>query len=614
MIKSREIISVILFVVFIITIQYKGLFSDFIIDEEEKKIEEKEIKKIEKEEEKLSKYISRNINAEVIPDIIGAIRITWELHKDADEDFIIGRSTTVPDTIEKALRSVSIKVVPSGAKTEVIDSNLKPGSYYYCVLAKSKIMERDIKLYAKKNYTINPAIIEKIAIREPEKTLPQQVSLIYTRIINNSQVRITWRGIETRSIIYTVYRGNSPLDTPAKLSQADRIKVITDGRESYIDTNITKTGTYYYAVSTKDISGNEDLNLIPDQSYTVSGIYISLEVPAPVKNISARPAGDGVKLSWVKTSSGVAEYLIYRYSGAISDSDRISLSNFLGRVPENETVYIDKNPGPGNYYYAVLTKFLNGKVLNDLVKSDNYTVEPVVIGSQIQIVSFEARSGKNQIELTWKTSGNLGNKSYKILRKNNAIKNNTDLQSSEIVAYVNLDDLKYIDKDLKPGKYYYAILPESVDYSKELALNTGINILEKSVLSAGESAKIKIPEEKLKPEPMQGEKRVVKKPAEKVIVSTVDEIIKKYFLTGYYNYAIKHFEDVVKNSNNVNDVAKAKLYLGRTFIELKKYKEAVQLLILKDVNDIYPKEARFWKEYALSRIENGGKYIFNDNF
>jgi hypothetical protein len=609
--KYRNLFSIILFVILIVTIQSKGLFSEFIVDEEEKVVE----KQSPLENEKSNKYIVKNIKVEVIPNIKGAVRITWELNKDSDDDYIVGRSSIVSDTMEKALKSVSIKVVPSGAKPEVIDSNLKAGAYYYCVLAKSKIMDRDIKLYAGQNYTINPVVIEADQNREPEKTLPQQVSLIYARVVNNSQIRLTWRNIEARGILYTIYRANTPLDSPSKVTKAEKVNVITDGRESYIDNKINKSGTYFYAITTKDINGNEDLNLIPDQSYNTSGVYISLDVPAPVSNISARTSDGGVKIIWDKTSAGVAEYLIYRYSGAIADSDRLSLATFLGRTTDKETIYLDKNPGAGNYYYAVLTKFLNGNVLNDLVKGANYTYEPVTLGTSIRLVSLSARAAGSDIELTWKTSGNLGNKSYKILRKQSRIKSIDDLQDAEIAAYVNVDDLSYTDKNLLPGKYYYVLVPESIVEEKDFSLEAGINLVEKSIAKGKkEIARIEPPVENEKPKSPEPRIEIKKgAPLPGRTESGIDHILQNYFFTGKYNNALSELDNFIKSSKNKNEVARAKLFIGRTFIELKKYREAAQYLALKDVNDLYPEEARFWREFALSKIADGGNYIINEN-
>lgn len=609
--KYRNLFSIILLIILVLSVQSKGLFSDFILDKEENVSE----KQAPEESEKLSKFIARNVKSEVIPNIKGAVRITWDLNKDSDDDFIVGRSMDIPDTMEKALKAISIKVVPSGAKSEAIDSNLRPGSYYYCVLAKSRIMDREIQLYAGQNYTINPAIIETDLRLEPEKIFPQQVSLIYAIIVNNSQVRLTWRSIEARGILYTIYRANTPLDSPLKLAKAEKISVITDGRESYVDNRITKSGTYYYAVTTKDISGNEDLNLIPDQSFTVSGVYISFDVPSPVANISARPFNDGVKITWDKTSSGVAEYLLYRYSGAISDSDRLGLAVFIGRATDKETFYFDRNPGADNYYYAVLTKFLNGNVLNDLIKGDNYTFEPVSLGSSIRLISFSARTYGNDIELTWKTSGNLGSKSYKIVRKETSIKNIDDLQNADVASYVNIDDARYVDKNLEPGKYYYAIIPESIDEGKELSLEAGINIVEKSIVKSGQKiTQIEKPAGEPEPEAIKPGQRTEKRTflPEKT-ASGLDQILQKYFLTGKYRYALNELDNFIISSNNTNDIARAKLFIGRTLIELKRYREAVKYLVLKDVNDRHPAEARFWREFALSKIPNGGNYPVIEN-
>ncbi len=606
--KLRKLLLIFLFFISIITIQYKYLFPDFIIDEEEEAEEEKGARKIENGKEKLPRYIVRNIAAEVIPDIKGAVKITWDVHKDSDDDYIVGRSISVPDTMEKVLKAISVKLIPAGAKTEAIDSNLKPGAYYYCVVARSKIMDREINLYAAQNYTISPVIIEKDIYREPELVLPQQVSLIYTRIINNNQVRITWRGIEQRGIVYTIYRNAIPLDSPAKLAQAEKIKVITDGRESYVDSSISKSGTYYYAITTKDISGREDLNLIPEHSYTISGVYVSLEVPAPVGNISVKSVDDGVKISWNKTSSGVLEFLIYRYSNAISDSDRLGLSAFIGRVPAEITVYYDKNPGAGNFYYAVLTKFLNGKVLNELVKGENYTLEPVVLGSQIRLLSLTARSYGMDIELTWKINGNLGNKSYKILRKEARILNPADLLNADIVAYINIFDHKYTDKNLKEGNYYYAIVPESIDNNEKLILAEGVNVSGGSIVPGKTAAEAKTTAKKIlpaeRPAPRvtleRSEPQIAgKRDKVKESVSSLNAILQKYFFKEKYIDTLIELENYIKNSTNVHDIAKARLFIGRTFIELKNYDEAMRYLALKDVNEQFPREAQFWRDFVL---------------
>lgn len=617
--KLRKSLYLFTIIFLIITVQQNGLFSDFIFDDLVQPTEERGERGAALQEEKYPPYIARNIRAEAIPDIKGAVRITWRLHRDSKDDYIVGRSSEAVNTAEKALKAVSIKVVPAGVAPEVIDFDLKSGAYYYCVLSRSRIMDREIELYADENYNAAPVIIDNEVVARPESIYPRQVSLIHARVMNRNQVRLTWRGIDSRGIVYTVYRNTSPLDSPEKFREAEVVQTITDGRESYVDTGIYKSGTYYYAVTTRDIAGNEDMNLVPDQSYTLSGVYVSLDVPLPVINISARPVEGGIRISWEKTSTDAAEYLIYSHTRAISGMERVKLSSFAGRVPGDITSFTDKVTIEGNYYYAVLTKLTDGRVLNELVKDQNYTTEPVVIGAPIRLLSFKAMAVGNDIDLTWKINGTLGEKNYVIFRKERKIMGAGDLENADIAGYININELKYTDRNLNPGKYYYAIAPESKDlmgFYPEYGVNVtsyGIEITEKARTEEFLPEEKAGPEKKAVPERrvITGKPGVPEKPEkpDKLVkrekLSDVDFILKNYFLTGRYSAGLRKLEHFVTNSNDEKEIAKARLFIGRTLIELKRYKDAVNYLVLKDVNQLYPEEAKFWREFALLKISNG---------
>ncbi|MBN2042036.1 MAG: hypothetical protein JW864_18515 [Spirochaetes bacterium] len=597
--KKIRILFLILILALVFFIQ-NALFSDFILDDEAAEKEDKVQKPVYKEE-KLSRYTARNIRVEVMPEIKGAVKITWDLHKDSGDDYIVGRSTVITDSANKALQSLSIRVVPAGAKTEVIDSNLKPGAYFYCILARSKIMNKEIELYAGQNYTINPAVIEQDVFQKSENVLPQQVSLIYTRAINKNQVRVSWRGVEAQGTIYEIYRDKNPLDTPGKIRRAKKIQTIVDGRESYTDSGFDESGTYYYAVTTRDLYGNEDLNLIPDQSYSTTGVYISLAQPEPVSSISAGPVDQGIEVRWNKTSTDISEYLIYRYTGAISDSERLSLAAYIGSVPANTNNFIDKNPASGNYYYAVLTKFLDGMVLNDLVKGDNYTTEPVLYntGKIIELLSISAETYANGIEIKWQMTGSSGNRTYSVFRNESSIKNTDDLNSSDRIATVDIYDLNYFDGEISAGSYYYAVVPDSANNS-EIEIKTGVNATAEAVII--EPGRKKIPEKRAvgKIPSIIPEKKIhdTAKP------SNVDSIIRKYFISGRYKYTGKELRKILKSSNNQHEKAKAKLYIGRCYVELKAYKSALRYFILRDVNKYFPEEAEFWKVFSLDKIRD----------
>ena len=587
-----------LYCIFIIIIFiHVKVYPEFLLDEEAEEVKE------DKREIELPKDVVREIKAESITNIKGAIKISWKFHKDSDDDFIIGRSTYIPDTIEKVMKAISIKVVPAGAKPTVIDSNLPPGAYYYCILAKKKIMDKSIKLYPDFNYTTNPVIIEKEIIAPPIKTIPMQVTLIHARVFSKRMVLLTWRGIESRGIVYTIYRGNTQLDSPEKLQRAEKIALITDDRESFVDKTISKSGIYYYAVTTKNIEGNEDLHLIPDQSCISTGVYITIGDQKTVSNIQARLTDKGsIKISWIGLDSGISEYLLYRYHKPISDDERLALSTFVDRINIGETSYIDHYPGFGNHYYAILTKMGDGTINTKLIKGNNFISAPISttsIGKPIQIKAISTEAKANKVKIMWRFMGNQGNRNYKIVRSISRIKTLIDVTRSFIVDYVNIFDKSYVFDAPSSGKYYYAIVPEDLKRHRGYKIIEGVNTTEDPVIikrRKKKSPKLEIAREEeysLNKDFYEGKWK---------IVHEVDIILQVFFFQGKYNIAIKELQDIIKSSDNEYEIAKAKYFIGRSLLEMKRYRKSIKFLLLPDVQKHFPLESKFWYEYAISKV------------
>ncbi len=451
----------------------------------------REARKDTRKKSEFPPHIAFGIKAERIPNVKGAVRITWETDAAAVEDFIVGRAKEVPNTGEKALAALSIKVLPSGRVNSVIDSNLPPGQYYYVVLSKDRVMSREVDIYPDVNYTTTPVIIEKDIEYTPVSNYPDQVTLIHGQVINGNQVLLTWKAAESSGIVYTVYRGETPLNTPEKISRAGKIAVISDGRESYVDKTITVTGTYYYAVTTRDITGNEDLQLIPDQSYLTTGLYVALRSQAVVSNISAAAIDAGaVELKWKGIEGKSHSYVIYRYSRPISNIQLLALAGVVGTVASSTVRYIDRDPGPGSYYYAVLVKVKDSGVDNTLRERENYTVRPVVVERK---------------------------PSAKVTR--------------DIV-------------EEKPAKEPPALPP----------------------------------------------------------TDNVDTVLKESFFPGHYELTIKRLHIIVSRSDNEVETAKARLFIGRALVELKRYREAIRYFEMPGVIKYFGKESRFWQDYAISKV------------
>lgn len=557
-----------------------------------------------KKERKLPIYVARNVKAEAIPDIKGAIKITWDADPAFDDDFIIGRALEVPHSVEKALNAKSIKLVPAGAERVAVDSNLPPGSYFYVVLAKQKVQDRDVELYPNVNYTTVPVVIEKETVEVARPKYPEQVTLIHAMTLNRNQVLLTWKGTQQSNIVYNVYRGSEPLNSPAKVRSADAIAQLPSNKTSYVDTGISKTGNYFYAVTTKDIQGNEDLQLVPDQSYTVSGVFVAMQSQNLVTNLTAQVfASKSVKLSWSeKVANQKGKYLIYRDSKPISSSEKLALSEFLGSVAMGRTDFIDDTPPEGALYYAVLGKLEDGTLDNTFVAGENYLTEPVVIGERLRVQSISAAAKAGKVSVRWDVRGKIGTKEYAIARLQKPASEISADMAAKIVSNVDISERKFIDTP-PSGQYYYAIIPREKSLWNGYDLIGGVNITESPVAVRNE-----MPEEDRFPS--IDENKVVqpeqKKAPKLVPVTDVDSILRETFFRGKYNTAIRKLDMLIKEGAVEKDAAKARLFIGRAYIEKGRYRKSLEYLLRRDVKEHFPDEAKFWSSFAISKV-NGKK-------
>ncbi len=558
------------------------LHSQFLdIDEGGKK---KEADKGEKKAKSLPPYVARNVRARLMPGIKGAVRITWDVSGESDEDFIVGRTQEIPFSPERALQATSVKVVPAGADRSVIDTNLPPGQYYYVVLAKQKVMDKEVELFPNVNYITVPVIIERDFGGVDSEEAPELVTLIHAMVTNKTHVVLTWKGVRGTGIIYTIYRGTSPLGSPKDVKRSKKLAVITDGKESFIDRTITKTGNYYYAVTTKDMAGNEELQLVPDQSYMTAGVFIAFNNQNIVSNLTATLASDKtVRLSWDGVDMRKGEYLIYRDRAPISDSEKLALAEYLGSVPNGVTRYTDKATDGKNFYYAVIVKMPDGAYDTALVEGANYTVDPP--GGKIKsgITAISARFDGKDVQVKWRSRGDSGSGEYQIVRSSKRLKRISSLKGLDVLGSVSLEEGQYVDREPPAGRYYYALV--SAGKGRQ-SFKSGVNITRKAVM---------VKKGRTEPEFAQEEE-----PAE--ADGNVDEILRKTFFKGEYRLALSQLMKVTGESESASDTAKARLFIGRSYIEMKKYREALDYLLLPDVKKYFPEEAKFWSSYALSRI------------
>jgi len=237
------------------------------------------------------------------------------------------------------------------------------------------------------------------------------------------------------------------------------------------------------------------------------------------------------------------------------------------------------------YYYAITCRLKNGTEDLNLVKNSNYTSIPVEIVESVSITSLEAENDDGDVIVNWQYKGAGKTGDYILFRSTKKIRRFRDVIDKYIIDKINLNEKNYVDEELPMGRYYYGLIPSITRENKRKRLKPGVNIIRR---------------------PVQIKKRKKVYNEENVElyenVYNLNIILKKSFFKGRYDKAVKELQNVIKSSDNKTEVARAKLFLGRSYIELRKYKNAIELLVLKDVKKYFPDESQFWLEYAIMRV------------
>jgi hypothetical protein len=245
------------------------------------------------------------------------------------------------------------------------------------------------------------------------------------------------------------------------------------------------------------------------------------------------------------------------------------------------------NPGSGRYFYAVTTKYMDGSEDWRLLANFNYTTKLITIEGIYAIRSIDARLLKKKIEITWSYNGSIGERIFRLFRVTSKIKKFEELQEEDIIANVDVEKGVYIDEKPLFGFYYYGLAPLPGQPNRDFRFVDGINITVAPVEYRKPTDDDLIPGRFKSTDPDY---------------SSVDKILKRTFFVGKYLLAVKELQFLVEYSDNLPEIAKARLFIGRSFVEMKSYTRALDFLVLPDVRLYYSGESRFWAEFSMARI------------
>ncbi len=490
------------------------LQSQFLMDKDEPIIEDLTEKKEPAKKKTPPKFMAYNIKASTIPGIPNAIMITWDVDSSYTDEFIVGRSNVVIDTSQRALAAKTVRTVSARQRGVLIDSNLSAGTYYYVILESPRIEKKEIYLSPDVNYTVKSITIKEVKGPVEVKKLKN----LNAKLIGDTVILLSWDKIGGKGHTYTVYRSTTILDSIERLSKGEKIAKLSDAGQ-YIDQNITRGGTYFYAVTFQYLNGPEDRRLEARENYITEGIYVK---PLPVK-----------------------------------------------------------------------------------IKSDPH-----------RVIMIRAQKSGNNVVVTWDYSGKTGNKYIRLYRTRRLLKDIKAVNEENVLADVEIKAGKFLDKNPPGGTFYYGLAPYKESAGGSFAIRQGVNITRRPISIKGSSVEKIEDNEPVKKEKIIDLERdyslpIIVKPddendyqdKEEKETGTVDEIIRRTFFKDRFRRAIKELQSVMERTDNIKDRARARLFIGRSYVELGRYRKAVTILSMKDVAAHYPKEAAFWREFALLRLK-----------
>ena len=325
--------------------------------------------------------ICLNIKVQIFDAAQNVVKISWTPPSNEDT-LILARSNSIPIRNREIFLNADKSVeIPAGGSS-YLDKGLEPGSYYYAILSKRKSKTNQVLLYSEENYNSHPIVISKFKNKINDKVAdgatPPRVSLIRAQLVADRKVRVSWKGVKGQKVIYTLYRGSSALSTVEKINQAKQVATISDRSEFFIDT-IPRPGIYYYALTTKRVTGDENKKLVADQSYTTKGLrYTVVDLPI-VSNLRAENKGEGiVELTWLDIRTAQSQnlaYLIYRSGRRITtESELKEFATRLGIVKPGTQYFRDSVPPTRIFYYSVVTQNEYGQTSSKYESGKNTTI------------------------------------------------------------------------------------------------------------------------------------------------------------------------------------------------------------------------------------------------
>ena len=418
----------------------------------------------------------------------------------------------------------------------------------------------------------------------------EKINYIRGAVVRNRDVFISWIKLDQKDVVYTVYRNTRVMDTYMAFESATAVGEVTD-RESFLDTSIRESGVYYYAVTTKKSGYAEDKNLKANMSYLPDGFTVRTGVDhATVYSINAKRYSDGIVISWKNPYNYKGSLFVYRSTGVIDSIEALNRAVMIKKTDNAET-YRDRNAS-GNFYYAVLMEGPDNRPARIFSPGNNFTGRGSAYRPEMppdrnarQYINASLEGGRAVI--SWRIpEGN-----YLLFKSDTRPETRRDARRGQLLKRFDSSLNHYYDNS-GGSNSFYSIVPENISGDARRLVDGFDRIYLSSYKAAGPAI--------ISEPAVSGPEHM---PGADVPADSIDRLVKEFYRTKNYKPIIRQLLKIGAGSADGPYRAKAYFFAGRIIAEQGDYRMALNYLYRDDVLKYYPKEAKFWQDYCLTKLE-----------
>ncbi|MCB1174491.1 MAG: hypothetical protein KDK39_13050 [Leptospiraceae bacterium] len=590
-----------------------------------------------------------------------SMRLTWEVDPANTTGIYIARYVRPLQSRDLVLDADVVNTTPLDPKaTEFIDYNIPDGTWYYVVVTSYEVSNAErLKLQAGVNYSTNPAVIYRNQNQDKPEDSEQEhrfaVQGIYA-VDTDSSVVLSWVPAPASDIVYNVYKSYYALGSPDDIKLARRVAVLDEKTLRYEDKEAIVGRKTWYCISVTRKSDQREFTLFKPEITTTAHKFVQEKVSVdrlrliPENLTVYLQSANAIKLLWSDPEQSVPDLAIYRSSRPISSVQALQGATWLGNVKYGVKQWQDQQLKPGTYYYAVLPRkeqrkligiFIAGKTFssfgvqihsqpnvntntttdttqtntnvdsetnNTNTTTDTSETDTAVAGEKPRFSRFNAEpGGQGRVRLTWGFN-NLDKldpaADWHVLlyRSSRPIRATKNLQeTADFIEEFSLEEAEYLDQNLAVGKYYYALVLDQAGVL-DSTLIVGRNLLRSPVVikskdnpSNNDQDHVQV-DNNTKPQPHQPAVR-------RFSMAELNKVLARTWHQKKYSAALREIAPFVQNpSTDPRVKSRALLYTGLSWYELGRYRAALEYFLDPRTRRYYPERSRFWYDRTIEKI------------